>query len=175
MRGRRERVLLAATVLAVGLAASLPASAQSADETTTTTSSAPTTTSSPPITLLPTTTTSPGEEPPSSSTTTTSPVRRSTTTTTVAGRPTTTTVPSSVITLPATTTTTELDEPAGPVELPTTTSVAAHPGKVDNGISVGWIVLAAVSALLLTALLLSVFTYRYWRSTAPAGPSPGVP
>jgi hypothetical protein len=156
MRGRRERLVVAAALLAVGLVA-LPAAAQTPDPSTTTTE--PTTTSEPTVTLLPTTSTTPL---PTTTTTlrpTTTTVRRTTTTTALA---------SSAITLPRTTTTTELKDPAGAAQLPTTTSLPPQTKKVDRGRSIGTLVLLVITALLLIALVLAVFTYRFWRSTRPA-------
>jgi hypothetical protein len=150
--------VIAAALLAVGFVA-LPAAAQTVGDTTptTTTSESSTTTSDPTITLLPTT----------SSTlelTTTTSTRR--TTTTVRRRTTTTTVPAGpAITFPATTTSEVLTEPAGPAGLPTTTSLPPRTGKINRGRSVGTLVLLVITALVLIALVLSVFTYRFWRST----------
>lgn len=154
-------MVVAAGVLAVVLVA-LPAAAQTADETPSTTStSESTTTTATEITLLPTTSTI------VRSTTTT--VARTTTT---VRRTTTTTVPAGpVVTVPRTTTTLELREPTGPVPLPTTTSLPPSKGGVDDGVSAGTLVLLVITALLLIALVLGVFTYRFWRSTRPSAPA----
>jgi len=161
VRGRREWLVVAAGLLAVGISA-LPAMAQTADPTTTT--SAPpessTTTTETGITLLPTTT--------STDLVTSTTVRRTTTT---VRRTTTTLASGPVVTLPATTTTTELLEPNAPV-LPTTTSLPP-PRKFDKGVSAGSLVLLVITALMLIALVLSVFTYKFWRSTRPVPPALG--
>jgi hypothetical protein len=58
------------------------------------------------------------------------------------------------------------------VGLPTTTTPPAHRGKVDKGVSAGTLVTLVIAALLLIALVLSVFTFRFWRSTRPSAPVP---
>jgi cobalamin biosynthesis Mg chelatase CobN len=169
VRGRRELVVVAAGLLAVVLCA-LPAVAQVGEPSTTTTPPTEQTTSTTEtgITLLPTTTSSTEQL----ETTTTTIRRRSTTTTTVRRSTTTTVATGPAITLPASTTTSELLEPNAPIELPTTTSLPPAT-KVDRGISAGSLVLLVIGALLLIALVLAVFTYRFWRSTRPAPPSVG--
>jgi hypothetical protein len=76
-----------------------------------------------------------------------------------------------VVTLPRTTTTATLREPAGPVQMPTTTStVPVDHG--DEGLSAGSIVMLIITALLLIAGVLTWATWRYWRATAPAARQP---
>jgi hypothetical protein len=159
-------VVVAAGLLAVGLSA-LPAVAQIGGTTTTTTTTEETTTTETGFTLLPPTTTTTTELPDITTTTT-----RRRTTTTLAQATTTTVAAGPVITLPATTTTTELLQPNAPIELPTTTSLPPTT-NVDRGTSAGTIVLLIISALVLIALVLAVFTYRFWRSTRPEPPAVG--
>jgi len=155
VRARREWVVLGAVaVAAVGVWA-VPVSAQLITTTTsTTTTSLDESTTTTEITILPTTTTS-------DVTTTTEDVtptsRVATTTTTSSG---------SVVTLPATTTTSTLVEAPGPVEMPRTTSLPP-PTSSDEGLSAGTIVSLLIAGFLLAALLLGLFTWRYWQSTRP--------
>lgn len=148
-------MVLVATVVVVAGAWTLPASAQIITTTTTTTQAEPSTTTD--LTVLPTTTTL--DVTPTTEEETTTTVRR------------TTTVPTGpAITIPASTTTSELREPAGPVEMPTTTSTAP-PKDVDEGLSAGTIVSLIIGVLLLVAAVLGVFTWRFWQATRPTGPT----
>jgi hypothetical protein len=136
--------------------------AQTADPTTTTAPpESSTTTTETGITLLPTTT--------STDLVTTTTLRRTTTT---VRRTTTTLASGPVVTLPASTTTSELLEPNAPVELPTTTSLPPE-RKFDKGVSAGSLVMLVITALVLIALVLSLFTYKFWRSTRPVPPALG--
>ena len=170
VRGRHHWVVVAVTLLAVGIGASLPASAQTDDEQVTSTTEAQQSTSTTRFTLLPTTSTT------ELSTTTTTEDEATTTTepTTATTEATTTTAPP--VTVPRTTSTAEIELSPGPVELPTTTSLPP-PAAVDEGLSPGTVVLLVISGLLLVALALGLFTWRFWLSTRPevaAAPSSTV-
>lgn len=56
----------------------------------------------------------------------------------------------------------------------TTTTLAPTDGDGDDGVSTGTWVLLITGGLLVAALLLSAFTWRYWRATKPGSGSEGV-
>ena len=142
-------MVVAGAALVVSVVAVLPASAQIVGTTTTTS-----TTSQSTVTILPSTTTSLPDGTSTSLFETTTTEASSTTTATPA------------VTIPRTTTTARLEEPVGPAQMPTTTSTIAPEGG-DEGLSTGTVVLLIITGLLLIAGVLSLATWRYWRSTAP--------
>jgi hypothetical protein len=79
-----------------------------------------------------------------------------------------------------------LRAPAAAQELPTSTSEAPRPSLTttsivqdgdggDDGLSTGNKVLLVVVGLVVFALLLAFFTWRYWRATKPAAEPSAVP